>query len=99
MLFYFQSDELRELYATGACNKLRLQYDVISAFFKVMQRIRTAPDEHYLRNYKGLRMEKLQGHREGQYSVRLNIQYRLIFNIKKDIEGNYLLIIEIVDYH
>ncbi len=99
MLFDFQSDELRELYEVGSCKKLRLHYDLISAFFKVMQQIRTAPDERYLRNYKGLRMEKLQGNREGQYSVRLNDQYRLIFTIKQDIEGNYLLLIEIVDYH
>ena len=99
MLFDFQCDELRELYVTGYCKKLRLHYDVIKAFYKVMQQIRTAPDERYLRNYKGLKMEKLQGNREGQYSVRLNDQYRLIFTIEQVIEENFLLIIAIVDYH
>ena len=44
-------------------------------------------------------MEKLQGDRDGQYSVRVNDQYRLIFTITQDDEGNYLLIIELVDYH
>jgi len=99
MLFDFDTDELRELYETGACRRLRLHHDVIVAFFTVMQRIRTAQNERYLRYYKGLRMEKLRGHREGQYSVRLNDQYRLIFTIEGDITGSYLLIIEIVDYH
>jgi proteic killer suppression protein len=44
-------------------------------------------------------MEKLSGVREGQYSIRLDKQYRLIFTIERDQDGNYLLIIDLVDYH
>ncbi|HEY3417898.1 MAG TPA: type II toxin-antitoxin system RelE/ParE family toxin [Armatimonadota bacterium] len=99
MRFNFESDELRELYTTGDCPKLRLHPDVINAFFRIMQRIFDSPDERYLRGQKGLRMEKLRGSRVGQYSLRLNAQYRLIFTITQDTEGRLLLIIDIVDYH
>ena len=44
-------------------------------------------------------MEKLTGDRKGQFSVGLNKQYRLCFEIQKDQAGNTILLLEIVDYH
>lgn len=41
------------------------------------------------------RLEKLKGNREGQYSIRVNNQYRLCF-LWKDSNA---LSVEIVDYH
>lgn len=41
------------------------------------------------------RLEKLQGNREGQYSIRINSQYRICFNF----EGGDAENVEIVDYH
>lgn len=35
------------------------------------------------------------GDREGQYSIRINIQYRICFNV----DGNDFFNVEIVDYH
>jgi toxin HigB-1 len=43
----------------------------------------------------GLRLEKLSGDRAGQYSIRINLQYRVCFEW---IEGNAHQV-EIVDYH
>ena len=40
-------------------------------------------------------LELLQGDRAGQYSIRINGQYRVCFNI----EGNDFFNVEIVDYH
>ena len=37
----------------------------------------------------------LHGDREGQYSIRINIQYRICFNV----DGNDFFNVEIVDYH
>lgn len=50
---------------------------------------------------KGLRFEKLKGKRgkQGQYSLRLNQQWRLIVSLEEDEEGKYILIIDIEDYH
>lgn len=39
--------------------------------------------------------EKLQGDRQGQYSIRINNQYRVCF----EWDGSKAVNIEIVDYH
>ena len=41
------------------------------------------------------RLEKLDGNRKGQYSIRIIDQYRICFRI----EGNNIFDVEIVDYH
>jgi proteic killer suppression protein len=43
----------------------------------------------------GNRLEKLHGGRAGQYSIRINNQWRICFNW----EGNQAHNVEIVDYH
>jgi proteic killer suppression protein len=97
MRFYFKTDDLKSLYHTGY--GMNIHPNVVKAFIKVVRIIDTAQDERDLRAAKGRRMEKLAGDREGQYSVRLNDQYRLIFTVERDDEGNYVFIIEMIDYH
>jgi len=97
MRYQFKTDNLAMLFHTG--QGMRLHRDVVKAFVKVVRIIDAAQDERDLRVAKGRRMEKLTGDREGQYSIRLNDQYRLIFTIEHDEEGSILVIIEIVDYH
>ena len=41
------------------------------------------------------RLEALQGNRAGQYSIRINDQYRICFTVK----GSNFYDLEIVDYH
>ena len=43
----------------------------------------------------GLRLEKLHGDRKGQYSIRINEQYRICFDWGQDGPEN----VEIADYH
>ena len=43
----------------------------------------------------GNRLESLSGDREGQYSIRINNQYRICFRE----EGNNFYDVEIADYH
>jgi toxin HigB-1 len=43
----------------------------------------------------GLRLEKLHGDRKGQYSIRINEQYRICFDWGRDGPEN----VEIADYH
>lgn len=40
-------------------------------------------------------LELLQGNRSGQYSIRINNQFRICFNV----EGNTFTNVEIIDYH
>lgn len=48
-----------------------------------------------LRELKGNRLEALKGNRKGQYSIRINDQYRICFKWKQDHPYD----VEIVDYH
>jgi len=43
----------------------------------------------------GNRLERLRGHRSGQYSIRINDQYRVCFHW----ETGYADDVEITDYH
>ncbi|HRA42894.1 MAG TPA: type II toxin-antitoxin system RelE/ParE family toxin [Gammaproteobacteria bacterium] len=48
-----------------------------------------------LRVPPGNRLEQLSGNRKGQYSIRINAQYRICFEWKDGDKFN----VEIVDYH
>ena len=97
MEFRFKSKKLKSLYYE---RKGEEDYgpQVVRAFFKVMSIIDSATDERDIRAFKSLRYEALKGDRSHQYSLRLNNQWRLIFEIRK--KGNkYILIIEVSDHY
>lgn len=97
--FQFKKQKLEALYTEG---KDGHKYPgVVDDFFEVMAIIAAAKDERDLYAQKGLRFEKLLGKRgkQGQRSLRLNNQWRLIVVLEEDEQGNYLLIIDIDDYH
>ena len=54
-----------------------------------------AEDIQDLRAPHGNRLEKLSGDREGQYSIRINDQWRICFKWIEDLAKD----VEIVDYH
>lgn len=97
MRFAFKHEVIDDLFQTGISPTLHP--NVVKAFFRVMAVIAMAQDERDIRAIKGKHIEKLKGDREGQYSIRLNDQFRLIFTKERDGDGDFLLIIEIVDYH
>ncbi|TQC49925.1 type II toxin-antitoxin system RelE/ParE family toxin [Rhodococcus sp. WS4] len=57
--------------------------------------IDAATDVNDLRVPPGNRLEKLSGDRSGQYSVRINDQYRICFNWRATAAYD----VEITDYH
>ncbi|MGL4502508.1 MAG: type II toxin-antitoxin system RelE/ParE family toxin [Planktothrix sp.] len=100
MKFQFKNKKLEALY-TEEKNAHKYPNDVVDRFFKVIALIDGIPNEQDLYNFKGLRFEKLKGERgkEGQHSIRLNQQWRLILMIKKNSDGNFILVVDIEDYH
>lgn len=72
---------------------------VVKAYRKRMQQIRSASDERTFYAHRSLNFEKLKGSREGQYSMRLNDQWRLIVELRGDAPKKTVYIVEIVDYH
>lgn len=73
--------------------------EVVRGYRKRMQQIRAARDERDFMQLKSLHFEKLKGDRQGQHSVRLNLQWRLILEIRGDHPCKVVGIVEIVDYH
>jgi toxin HigB-1 len=73
--------------------------NIAKAFRKRMQAIRAATDENDLRELRSLHFEKLKGKRKGQYSIRLNDQFRLILEIEKEGRSNRIVVCGIEDYH
>jgi proteic killer suppression protein len=74
-------------------------HEVVRAFRRRMQQIRAFLSEQDFYAAKALHFEKLKGNRKGQHSIRLNLQWRLIVEIRGDHPCKVIGIIEIVDYH
>lgn len=100
MRFSFGSGKLQRLYTADA-GAARYPEGIVDAFFDVVATIRAVDNESELYALKSFHCEKLKGRRGllGQYSLRLNKQWRLIFTIQQDRQGRFLRIEEIADYH
>jgi proteic killer suppression protein len=72
---------------------------LVRTYRRAMQHIRAATDERTLYARRSFRFEKLSGDRAGQYSMRLNDQWRLIVEIHGKAPNKIIHVIEIVDYH
>ncbi len=60
-----------------------------------LARVGAATSIQDLREIRGNRLEALKGNRKGQYSIRINDQYRICFRWVKENADD----VEIVDYH
>lgn len=100
MRFRFRSKKLERLY-TEEKGARRFPPEAVTAFFEVIAVIAAAYDERDFYALKSLRFEGLAGRRgkRGEYSMRLNRQWRLIITFEEDSDGRIAVIIEIVDYH
>ena len=94
----FDDDDLDRL-ETDAQYTAGHSQEVVRAYRKRMQQIRAFRDERDFLSVRSLNFEKLKGSREGQHSIRLNLQWRLILEIRGDHPCKVIGIIEIVDYH
>jgi len=72
---------------------------VVKAYRKRVQQIRAASDERTFYALRSLNFEKLTRDREGQYSMRLNKQWRLIVEFKGEASKKTVYVVEIADYH
>jgi proteic killer suppression protein len=92
MMKGFRCAETRALFETGKCKRF-------SAIAKVATRKLTQLDAaqtlEFLRSPPGNRLEVLKGDRKGQFSIRINDQYRLCFRWTAEGPTD----VELVDYH
>ena len=64
---------------------------------KALDRLEVAASLTDVANFPGHRLEKLKGGRRGQWSIRINDQWRICFNWPDGTPGPSN--VEIVDYH
>lgn len=77
------------------CRPKRLSADVAKVAFRKLVQLHTVPSLQDLRVPPGNRLEKLLGDRAGQYSIRVNDQFRICF---RWLDGN-AFDVEVTDYH
>ena len=87
------------LIETDEAGSTRLPVAVIKSARRKLTVLRAAIDDRSLRNWKSLHYEKLRGDREGQRSIRLNDQYRMVFELDEEAEPQTITILAIEDYH
>jgi proteic killer suppression protein len=94
----FEDASLQRLEA-DASYTAGLDAAIVKVYRKRMQLIRAATDERAFYAMKSLHYEKLKGDRDGQHSMRLNDQWRLILRVDQDENGKLVVVISIIDYH
>jgi proteic killer suppression protein len=87
------------LIETDEAGATQLPVPVIKSARRKLTVLRAAIDDRSLRNWKSLRYEKLKGNREGQRSIRINNQYRMVFSLDEDADPPTITILSIEDYH
>ncbi|MDR2428327.1 MAG: type II toxin-antitoxin system RelE/ParE family toxin [Candidatus Margulisbacteria bacterium] len=93
MIKSFACKDTRKIFEIGHCKKFPSSI-YKNAIIKLAMLNRSG-QLHELNIPPSNRLEKLRGNRTGQYSIRINDQYRICFNWLDNNAYN----VEIVDYH
>lgn len=92
MIISFKCLETQKLFETG---KTRKWSAIQSVAERKLAQLNAAMTLEFLKSPPGNRLEALLGNRAGQYSIRINDQFRICF--RWTLEG--VEDVEIVDYH
>ena len=93
MILSFADKQTEELYLTGSSKKLPA--DILARAIRKLDRLHTVDKVQELKNPPGNRLHNLEGDREGQHSISINMQWRICFRFE---DGN-AYDVEICDYH
>jgi len=93
MIKTFKCKETHKIYQRMFSKKL--PQNIQRAAYKKLLMIEASMDVNDLKIPPANRLEKLSGDREGQYSIRINKQYRICFRWENGVAFD----VEIVDYH
>jgi proteic killer suppression protein len=99
MRVVFKDPKFEEALRAENTAETGLPLAVIRSFNRKKTLMDSAPDERTLRNWKSLHYEKLQGDREGQRSIRLNDQWRLVFTLDERTIPPTIEVLGLEDYH
>ena len=99
MVVTFNEDYLREYYEEGKSNnkKHRYQPSVIKSYKRSIDYLKAASSKEDLYPIKSLNFEALHGNKEGLFSVRAGLQYRIEFTLTETVEEPILSICNIIE--
>ena len=85
MEIHFDQDYLRDLFYHGKCfdKKHRFQPQIIKRYIDRINTLESVDGIEELYRYNSLNFEALQGDKKGEYSIRINDQYRIEFTIEQ----------------
>jgi proteic killer suppression protein len=92
MIKGFRCADTRALFETGKCKRFST---ITKTATRKLAQLDAAQTLEFLRSPPGNRLEALKGDRKGQFSIRINDQYRLCFSWTVEGPTN----VELVDYH
>jgi len=92
MIQSFADEDTEAVYLTGSSRRWA---NIARVAARRLQALDYASAVEDLKNPPGNRLEKLKGDREGQWSIRINDQYRVCFRW----DGKDAWDVEIADYH
>jgi proteic killer suppression protein len=95
----FEDDSLRRLYSEPEFHLAWMGTALAKNYRRKMALVAAARDERDLLAMRSLRFEKLVADREGQHSIRLNDQYRLILRLRTENDVRVAVVVEVTDYH
>ena len=93
MILSFKDDETQKIFDRQRSS--RLDQNMQRVAYRKLRMLHHSKTLNDLRAPPSNRLEKLKGNREGQYSIRVNDQYRICFEWR---DGDAYRV-EIVDYH
>ena len=92
MIKNFRCADTQALFETGKCKRFS---GISNIATRKLAQLDAAQTLEFLRSPPGNRLDALQGNRAGQYSIRVNDQFRLCFRWTAAGAED----VEIVDYH
>jgi proteic killer suppression protein len=96
MIKSFADKFTRDIYdGSESRSSLRLHPSLHAKAQRLLDQINAAPSLAFLRIPPGNRLEKLSVKLSGYWSLRINAQWRIIFQWK----GDYAYKVQIIDYH
>ena len=94
----YGDEDLRRLAEDAGFRTRRWRRDVVVAYRKKIQLLADAKDERDLRAMRSLNLEKPDGDRVGNCSIRLNDQFRLALTFHDEDDVRVVVVLDLVDY-
>jgi proteic killer suppression protein len=102
MIIAFNNPYLQKIFeGKQVTGKPKYNTDVILKFKKTVLMLQNTDNIKELRKFRGLNFEALKGDYNGYFSVRIDLQYRLILSVEKDliILTDVLIIVDLTNHY